>query len=115
MAENVKASAKWLRISPRKVRKVLALLRKKPVNEALTMLKFMPQKGARILEKVIKSAKANATKNYKLDETKLIVHTAYVDGGPVMKRSQPRSRGRAYPILKRASHVTIFVSEKGSV
>ena len=113
MAQNVKAQAKWIRISPRKARKVLALVRKKPASEALRLLKFMSQKGARIVEKVIKSAIANAKNNYKLDEAKLVVDTAYIDEGPIFKRWQPRARGRAYPIKKRTSHVTVFLSEKG--
>ncbi len=106
----VKAQVKWVKISPRKLGRVLELVRGKLAAEALQVLRFMPQKGARILEKVIKSAMANAKNNYKLAEEKLVVSEAYVNKGIIMRRWQPRARGRAFPILKRTSHLTVWVS-----
>lgn len=106
----VKARAKWVKSSPRKVQRVIDLVRGKSATAALILLRFMPQKGARILEKVIKSAVANAKNNHKLDEAGLLVHEAYVNKGVVMKRWQPRARGRAFPIKKRTSHVTVCLS-----
>lgn len=106
----VKAQAKWVKISPRKLGRVVEFVRGKLAAEALQVLRFMPQKGARILEKVIKSAMANAKNNYKLAEEKLVVSEAYVNKGIIMRRLQPRARGRAFPILKRTSHLTVWVS-----
>lgn len=108
----VKAQAKWVRISPRKLARVVELVRGRPALEALTALKFMPQKGARILEKVIKSAVANARNNYKLEEADLLICEAFANQGLTMKRWQPRARGRAFPIKKRSSHITVWVSPK---
>ena len=105
----VKAQAKWLRIGPRKFDRVVKIVRGKPALEALVLLKFMPQKGARMLEKVIKSAVANAKNNYKLKEEQLIIIETFVNKAVTMKRIQPRARGRAFPILKRNSHVTVWV------
>jgi large subunit ribosomal protein L22 len=107
----VKAQAKWLKIGPRKLARVLEVVRGKPALEALTLLKFMPQKGARIIEKALKSAVANARNNYKMDETELVVTEAFANKAIVMKRIQPRARGRAFPINKRTSHLTIWVSQ----
>ena len=106
----VKAQAKWIRISPRKLGRVVELVRGKLAVEALQFLKFMPQKGARILEKVIKAAMANAKNNYKLDEGNLVISEAYANKGITMRRWQPRARGRINPINKRSSHVTVWVS-----
>jgi large subunit ribosomal protein L22 len=108
----VKAQARWVRISPRKLARVVEVVRGESALRALDILKFMPQKGARILEKVVKSAIANARNNYKLDEGKLIIRDAFVNKGIIMRRWQPRARGRAFPILKRTSHVTVWVSPK---
>jgi len=102
-----KARVKWVRSAPRKIQRVADLVRGKNAAEALVLLKFMPQKAARILEKVIKSAVANAKNNFKMNEAGLRIHEAYVNKGIVMKRFQPRAKGRAFPIKKRTSHVTI--------
>ena len=75
-------------------------------------LKFMPQKGARILERVVKSAVANAKNNYKLEESNLVVCEAYVNKGITMRRWQARARGRVFPINKRTSHLTVWVMER---
>lgn len=106
----VKAQAKWVKIAPRKLMRVVEIVRGKPAAAALHILKFMPQKGARIIEKVVKSAIANARNNYKLKEEDLIIESAYVNKGITMKRWRPRARGRVNEIQKRTSHVTVWVS-----
>lgn len=106
------AKAKWVRSSPRKIKRVIDAIRGRTPLEALAYLRFMPHKGARILEKVIKSALANAKNNYKLDESSLIIKEMYVNKAIIMKRWQPRARGRAFPIKKRTSHVTVCLEEK---
>jgi large subunit ribosomal protein L22 len=108
--KQVKAKVKWVKSSARKIQRVLDLVRGKSAAEAMTILKFMPQKGARIVEKVLKSAVANARNNNKMEEAGLVVSEAYANKGTSMKRWQPRARGRAFPIKKRTSHVTICVS-----
>ncbi len=105
-----KAQAKWVRIAPRKLKRVVDLVRGKPALEALGLLRFMPQKGAKILEKVLKSAVANAKNNDKLEEEKLVVSEVYVNKGITMRRWQARARGRVNPINKRTSHLTVYVS-----
>ncbi|NQT29074.1 MAG: 50S ribosomal protein L22 [Candidatus Saganbacteria bacterium] len=111
----VSAKVKWVRIAPRKLSRVVALVRGKLALEALDLLKFMPQKGARILEKVIKSAVANAKNNYKLTESTLVVCEAYVNKGITMRRWQARARGRVFPINKRTSHLTVWVSQSEKI
>ncbi len=105
--KEVTAKVKWVRSAPRKIMRIVDLVRGKPATEALAFLKFMPHKAARILEKVIKSAVANAKNNHKLNEAGLMIRQAYVNKGIVMKRFQPRAKGRAFPIKKKTSHVTI--------
>ena len=107
-----KAVAKFVRITPRKVRVVLDLIRGKNVAEAFAILTFTPKAGAVVVEKVLRSAVANAENNYDMDVDKLVIKTAFADDGPTMKRIHPRSRGQAFKILKRTSHVTIVVDEK---
>ena len=107
-----RAVAKYIRITPRKVRIVLDLIRGKNVAEAFAILKFTPKAGADVVEKVLRSAVANAENNFDMDADKLFVKTAYADQGPMLKRIHPRSRGQAFKILKRTSHVTIVVDEK---
>ena len=107
-----KAVAKFVRITPRKVRVVLDLIRGKNVAEAFAILKFTPKAGAVVVEKVLRSAVANAENNYDMDVDKLVIKTAFADDGPTMKRIHPRSSGQAFKILKRTSHVTIVVDEK---
>ncbi|MFH1347900.1 MAG: 50S ribosomal protein L22 [Candidatus Margulisiibacteriota bacterium] len=106
----VKAQVRWVRIGPRKLARVVDIVRGKPAVEALALLRFMPQKGARILAKVLASAVANAKNNYKLAEEGLIVAEAYVNKGITMRRWQARARGRVNPINKKTSHLTVFVS-----
>ena len=114
MAEikEVKSVAKYVRIAPRKVRIVMDLIRGKKVDDAFAILKFTPKRGSRLLEKVLKSAVANAENNFDMDTEKLYVSTCFVDQGPTLKRIHPRSRGQAFGILKHTSHITVMVAEK---
>ncbi len=114
MAEEktAKAIAKFVRIAPRKVRIVMDLIRGKDIADALAILKFTPKRGAGIIEKVLKSAVANAENNFDMDGANLYVASCFVDQGPTLKRIQPRSRGQAFSILKRTSHITVVVKEK---
>lgn len=107
-----KATAKYIRIAPRKVRVVMDLIRGKSVRDAFAILKFTPKIGSVAIGKVLKSAVANAENNFDMNVDKLFVSTAYVDQGPTLKRIHPRSRGQAFKILKRTSHITVIVSEK---
>ena len=116
MAEvkEAKAIAKYVRIAPRKVRIVMNLIRGKDIADAFAILKFTPKRGATLIEKVLKSAVANAENNFDMDADKLFVSTCFVDQGPTIKRYHPRSRGQAFSILKHTSHITVVVSEKDS-
>jgi large subunit ribosomal protein L22 len=105
-----KAQAKYIRIAPRKVQVIIPAIKGRKVEEAISILQFMPRKGARILQKVLHSAVANAEQN-KVDIDTLVVKTVLVDGGPTLKRFMPRAMGRAYPILKRTSHITVLLEE----
>lgn len=105
-----KAISKYLRISPRKVRLVLDTIRRKPVNQARYILGALNKKAARMAEKVLNSAVANA-KVLGLDENRLIVSDVRADGGPVFKRFMSRSQGRADRILKRTTHLSMIVEE----
>jgi len=107
-----KAVAKFVRISPRKARQVVDLIRGKSVGEAYAILKFTPNKGAEIVENVLKSAVANAEHNFDMNVDNLYVSTANVDQGATLKRFKPRAMGRADGIRKRTSHITIMVSER---
>jgi len=107
-----KALARHIRISPRKARLVADLIRGQSVETALTTLRFMPKKGARILRKLIESAVANASQTEAIDIDTLYVKKIYVDGGPMLKRIRPRAMGRATRILKRTSHITVILDEQ---
>ena len=107
-----KAVAKYIRIAPRKVRIVVDLIRGKSVGEAIAILKFTPKVGSEVVEKVLKSAIANAEHNNDMNVDKLFVSEAFVDQGQTLKRIHPRSRGQAFKILKRSSHVTVAVKER---
>jgi len=100
-------------ISPRKVRKLVDMVRGRQVDEALTLLKFTPTPTAQIVAKTIKSAAANAENNYQMTPADLKVVRIFADEGRTLKRFRPRSRGRASHILKRSSHITVFVAEQG--
>lgn len=99
-----------VRISPKKLNLIAYMVRGKMVNEALSLLEFTDKKGAEILYKVIASAKANAENNFKQDAGKLVISEILVGDGITYKRRQPVSRGRAHPILKRTSNVTVKVN-----
>jgi large subunit ribosomal protein L22 len=105
-----KAVARYVRIAPRKVRPVVDLIRGKSVEEALAVLRFTPDRAARVVAKVVQSAAANAEHNLELPRDSLRVARAYVDHGPTMRRLQPRARGRADIIRRRSSHITVIVA-----
>lgn len=107
-----KAVAKYVRISPKKVRQVIDIVRNRPINEALLILRYLPKKAAKIVEKVLRSAIANAENNFNMNVDKLYIYRIFVDQGPTLKRIRPRAMGRAYLIRKRTSHITVVVKEK---
>ena len=106
------ASAKIVRIAPRKVRLVVDTIRGKSVAEAISTLRFANRGAAEAVEKVLQSAIANAEHNFDLDAADLVVSEAYVNEGPTLKRFRPRAQGAASGINKRTSHITVVVSEK---
>ena len=106
----VRAQAKWVRTSARKARLVLDLIRGRSVPEARTILAFTPQAVATDIEKVLRSAVANAEANHGLDGDDLVVEAAYADEGPTLKRWKPRARGRVNRIRKRTCHVTVVLA-----
>ena len=107
-----KAIARTVRIAPRKVRLVVDLIRGKQIGEAVAILRHTPKAASPVVEKVLKSAVANAEHNYELDINNLVVSEVFVDEGPTLKRFRPRAQGRASAINKRTSHITLVVSEK---
>lgn len=107
----VRAVARYVRISPQKVRKMAGAIKGKPVENALATIKFMPQKAAGIVEKLLHSAVANADQIPDLDIDDLVVGNVIVDCGPMFKRFKARARGRGTRILKRTSHVTVILTE----
>lgn len=110
------AKAKNLPMSPFKIRPIADIVRKKSYVEAMAILESLPNKGAKLLKKVIQSAAANALDiNKVLDEESLVVKVVMVDAGAISKRMWPRSKGRADRLLKRSSHITVVVDEIGSV
>lgn len=112
MATEAKAILRYIRVAPRKVRGVVNLVRGKNVADAFGILRYARQSAARVVEKVLKSAVANAENLEIGDVDELVVSYAVVDAGPTLKRFKARSMGRANPIKKRTSHVTIMVKPK---
>jgi large subunit ribosomal protein L22 len=110
----VRAVAKNVRRSPQRVRLVADAVRGRSVNEALAILSLMPQLAARDVYKVVKSAAANAENNFEFDINDLYLHRIFVDEGPTLKRYKARSHGRVAPRLRRSSHITAVVQEKGA-
>ncbi|ETD33629.1 MULTISPECIES: 50S ribosomal protein L22 [Actinomycetes] len=104
-----KATAKFVRVTPMKARRVIDLVRGKNVDEALDILQFAPQAASEPVAKVLASAVANAENNLDLDRRTLVVSQAFADEGPTMKRFRPRAQGRAFRIRKRTSHITVVV------
>ena len=107
----VKATAKYMRISAQKVRKIVDAIKGKPAEAGLNALKFMPQKSAGMVEKILRSAIANADQNAELDVDSLVIKNIIVNEGPTLKRFRARARGRGSRILKRTSHITVIVAE----
>ena len=107
-----KAYLKYARISPRKVKIVLDLIRGKDVATAMAILKNTPKSASEYLIKLLNSAIANAEHNFSMDTSKLYVSECFVCPGPILKRIMPRAQGRAYRINKRTSHVTLAVKER---
>ena len=110
-----RAIQRFVRITPRKCNQVLELIRGQGVEQAQTTLQFTPKWGARIVQKVLKSAVANALHEGKVRMEDLYVKEAVVGAGPTLKRWLPRAQGRATPLLKRTSHVSVIVATKESV
>ena len=107
-----RAKLSYARISPRKVKIVLDLIRNKPGGTALGILKNTPKAASELLEKLLDSAIANATNNHEMDAEKLYVAECYANQGPTLKRVRPRAQGRAFRIRKRTSHITLVLKEK---
>lgn len=107
-----KAIARNIRIAPRKVRLVVDLIRGKKIGEALAILKHTPKAASPVVEKLLKSAIANAENNHNMEIENLVVATTFVDQGPTLKRFRPRAMGRASRIHKRTSHITVVLNEK---
>lgn len=107
-----KAIARYIRISPRKVRLVVDVIRGKSVRDAEDLLRFVPRAASQPVDKVLKSAKANAVNNHNMLEDRLYVSQIFVDAGPTLKRLIPRARGSANIIKKRTSHITVILEER---
>jgi large subunit ribosomal protein L22 len=108
------AKARFVRVSPRKARRVIDLVRGKSVTDALDILRWAPQAASEPVAKVIASAAANAQNNNGLDPTTLVVATVYADEGPTAKRIRPRAQGRAFRIRRRTSHITVILESRPS-
>lgn len=107
-----RAVLRYARISPRKVKIVLDLIRNKPVGYAMGIVKNTPKAASEYLEKLLKSAIANAENNHDMDLDKLYVAECFASQGPTLKRIRPRAQGRAFKILKKTSHITLVLREK---
>lgn len=108
----VKAVSKYVRISPQKVHIMIDAVKGKPVETALEILKFMPQKAAHLVEKIVRSAVSNADQRPDIDVDSLVVRNIIADQGPTLKRFKARARGRGTRILKRTSHITVILAEE---
>jgi large subunit ribosomal protein L22 len=109
-----RAVARYVRIAPQKVRIVVDQIRGKSAAEAEAVLRFTPKRAAPVVLKVLRSAIANAENNLDMARQDLYVAEAYVDEGPTLKRAHPRYRGQVFPILKRTSHITVVLKERGA-
>ena len=114
-----KAQARYVRVTPQKARRVVDLIRGRQAQEAVAVLEFAPQAASEPVRKVVQSAMANARVKAEqasepFDERLLVIHQAYVDEGPTLKRFRPRAQGRAYRIRKRTSHITVVVGPSPS-
>lgn len=108
-SSEARAHVRNVRIAPRKVRVVADLVRGRDLRDALAILRHTPKRASLVISKLISSAAANAQNNHDLDVRDLYVHAIWVDGGPTLKRIHPRSRGQAFQILKRSSHVSVVL------
>ena len=108
----VRAIARYIRVSPRKIRLLMREINGKKVEEALNLLAFAPQRGAPILRKLINSALANASQYPDIDVDNLFIRHIYADEGPTLKRFRPRAMGRATRIRKRSCHLTVILDER---
>jgi len=108
-----RAKARFVRVTPRKARRVVDLIRGMPADQAQATLKFAPQSASDPVGKVLASAIANAGQVSSLAASSLVVSRAWVDEGPTLKRFRPRAQGRGYRIFKRTSHITVIVSDGG--
>ncbi len=109
-----KAHVRHVRIAPRKVRIVVDLVRGKNIRDAEAILRHTPKRASKVIAKLIHSAAANAQNNHDLDARDLYVAEIWVDGGPILKRIHPRSRGQAFAILKRTSHISVVLRPRHS-
>lgn len=109
--KSIKAVAKYIRMSPNKIRRVLDQIRGRSYQEALMILEFLPYDASGPIWQVVHSAAANAKHNYGFNKKKLIIDTIFADEGPKLKRIRPRAQGRAYKILKPTSHITVILKE----
>ena len=107
-----RAVARYVRVSPRKARLVVDLIRGRSIDDARAILRFSPRAAAEIVEKVLNSAVANAERNLHVKADDLFVGSTFVDEGPTLKRIQPRAMGRAFRINKRTSHITVIVKQR---
>ncbi|TET15998.1 MAG: 50S ribosomal protein L22 [Actinobacteria bacterium] len=105
-----KAVEKYIRMSPRKIRYVVDMIKSKPIEDAIDILSLTPRKAAAVIKKAIQSAISNATENHKMKEEDLFISRILVNEGPTLKRFRPRARGRATKIRKRTSHLSVYVS-----
>lgn len=112
---NARATARFVRVTPMKARRVIDTIRGKSVDDALAILRYAPQAASEPVAKVVASAAANAENNFGLDRDSLVISEAFADEGPTMRRFRPRAQGRAFHVRKRTSHITVVVeSQKGS-
>ncbi len=107
--QSIQAVAKYIRMSPHKIRRVLNQIRGRSYQEALMILEFLPYDASGPIWQVLHSAAANANHNYGLDKKTLFIETIFADEGPKLKRIRPRAQGRAYKILKPTSHITVIL------
>jgi large subunit ribosomal protein L22 len=105
----MKAILRTTRITPKKANLIAGMIRKKTTGEALEILKYTPKKAAKMIHKLLTSAVANATNNFKQEPKSLVVKEVIINKGPTLKRGVPVSRGRVYPILKRTAHITVIL------
>ena len=111
-SHSVKAVAKYIRMSPHKIRRVIDQIRGRSYQEALMILEFLPYNAGGPIWQVVHSAAANAKHNYGLNKKKLIIDEIFANEGPKLKRLRPRAQGRAYKIIKPTCHITVIIKEK---